>query len=268
MRHHLSLRICFTASFALSAGCSSVRPVEGVTEMQGKTAGDETDGWHHYDEGNRLVDGGHAGEAASEYRRAEDAFGDKYLVERSMAIYARARALDLAGRCTEAYDAYREYADFVQVSDPRSAYAAISVAETCRQIPTDDTALTGVVVALRSREYARALALVERIQPSSRLSDAWCNYDRGAALAGLHRTDEAIGAFETAEQRFAEAGEGVRGRPLVEWSKARVLSEAGRCDDARRTYGAFARMIRDSDPKSADMAVGAARNCTVLESSR
>ncbi len=251
-----------------TVGCGSVRPVEGVAEMQGKTAGDEAEGWRHYNEGKRLVDGGRTREAEIEYRRAQDAFGDRYLVERSMAIYARARALDLAGRCPEAYDAYQEYADFVEVSDPASARAARSAAATCQQIPADDTALTGVAVALRSSDYARAMALVERIQPSSRLSDAWRNYDRGVALAGLHRTDEALGAFETAEQRFVEAGEGARGRPLVEWSKARTLSEAGRCDDARRTYGAFARLVRSTDPKSADMAVDTARNCTVIQSSR
>ncbi len=236
--------------------------------MQGKTSGDEADGWRHYREGQRLVDDGRTREAAMEYRRAEDAFGDKYLVERSMAIYARARALDLAGRCTEAYDAYSDYADFVQVSDPASARAAMAVAATCQQVPADDTALTGVAVALRSSEYARALALVERIQPSSRLSDAWSQYDRGVALAGLHRTDEALGAFETAEQRFVEAGEAARGRPLVEWSVARALSEAGRCDDARRTFAAFARLVRESDPKSADMAVEAAGDCTLIQSSR
>ena len=232
------------------------------------TAGDELAGWRHYNEGKRLVDSGRTGEAVIEYGRAEDAFGDKYLVERSMAIYGRARALDLAGRCAEAYDAYHKYADFVSVSDPQSAKAAVSVAETCQQVPADDAALTGVTVALRENDYERALALVERIQPTSRLSDAWRSYDLGVALTGLRRTSEALAAFETAEQRFDQAGESARGAPLVQWSKARAFSEAGRCDDARRSYSAFARLVRPSDPKSADMAVDAAKDCTEIRSSR
>jgi len=45
-----------------------------------------------------------------------------------MAIYARARALDLAGRCTEASEVYHEYADFVRAREAQSAKAAIEVA--------------------------------------------------------------------------------------------------------------------------------------------
>lgn len=254
MGPHLAPCTCLAAVFALSgAACAAARPAAGVAEMQGTTtAGDELAGWRHYDAGRRLVERGRTGEAVLEYGRAEDAFGDRYLVERSMAIYGRARALNLAGRCAEAYDAYHKYADFVRDHNPQSAKAALSVAESCQQVPADDAALTGVAVALRENDYERALALVERIQPTSRLSDAWRNYDLGAALVGLHRVDEALAAFETAEQRFDEAGEGARGAPLVEWSKARAFTDAGRCDDARRAYGAYARLVRQSNPTSVD----------------
>jgi hypothetical protein len=71
-----------------------------------------------------------------------------------------------------------------------------------------------------------------------------------------------------AEQRFEEAGEGARGRPLAEWSKGRALSEAGRCDEALRTFDRYARLIRDHDPQSAAMALDVAKSCTEIQSSR
>lgn len=259
-----------TAACASTAG--SKRP--GVTEMQaassgtGASAGDEASGWRHIHAGERLADDGRTQAAALEFRRAEEAFGDKYLVERGMAIYARARALDLAGRCTEAYDIYHQYADFVGKRDPVSARAALAVAATCRQVPGDDAALNAVVLALREGEYGRALTLSERIEPGSRLGDAWRAYDRGEALVGLHRTDEAISSFETADQRFADAGEGFYGRPLVAWSKGRALVDAGRCAEARRALHDFARLVQDRDPESAGMAMDLARSCTEQLSSR
>ena len=238
-----------------------------MADMQAETAGDEGGGWRHYREGERLIDSGRTGVAAAEYRRAEEAFGDRYLVERSMAIYARARALDLAGRCTEASDVYHEYADFVGAREAESAKAALAVAETCRQVPGDDSALTSVALALRIHDYARALSLVERIEPTSRLSDAWRHYNRGEALAGLHRTDEALAAFEVAEQRFAESGEGGRGRSLAEWSKGHALSAAGRCGEARQAFARYARLVRDSDPQSAAMALDVAKDCIGIHAS-
>jgi hypothetical protein len=269
MRLQISPCALLAALFALSAAaCGAARPSPGVAEMQGTTAGDELAGWRHYDAAQRLSDRGRTAEAVVEYGRAETAFGDRYLVERSMAMYGGGRALDLAGRCAEAYGAYHRYADFVSITDPRSAKAALAVAGNCQQVPADDAALTGVTVALRESDYERALSLAERIEPTSRLADAWRNYDRGEALLGLLRTDEALVAFETAGQRFDEAGESARGLPLVQWSEARAFSEAGRCDEARRAYAAFARLVRASDPKSADLAIDAAKNCTAIRSSR
>lgn len=265
MRIHLVL----PAVLALSAGaCASGRGNMGVTAMQPPSAGDEATGWGHYRAGKRLVERGKTEEAAVEFRRAEEAFGDKFIVERSMAIYARGRALDLAGRCNEAQDVYHEYADFVRGREPASAHAALALAASCKQVPPDDAALTEAGVALRDGDYARALALTERIEPSSRLSDAWRAYDRGEALAGLHRTDEAIDSFETADQRFADAGDGDHGRPLVLWSKGRALVAAGRCAEARRAFDGYARLVQDRDPAGAEMAVGMARRCTDIESSQ
>jgi hypothetical protein len=84
----------------------------------------------------------------------------------------------------------------------------------------------------------------------------------------LRRTDEALAAFELAEQRFEEAGEGARGRPLAEWGKGRALSEAGRCDEALRTFDRYARLVRDRDPQSAALALEVAQGCTEVQSSR
>ncbi len=165
---HLSIAPvrCIAAAFALSAtACGAARPSPGVAEMQGTTAGDERAGWRHNDAGQRLADRGRTAEAVDEYGRAENAFGDRYLVERSMAMYGGARALDLAGRCAEAYDAYHRYADFVGASDPRSAKAALAVAGNCQQVPADDAALTGVTVALRENDYERALSWSNASRP-------------------------------------------------------------------------------------------------------
>ncbi len=264
----MRLYLVMTAILALSgSACASERGSLGAASMQ-STAGDEVSGWRYYRAGERLVESGKTQDAAVEFRKAEEAFGDKYLVERSMAIYGRARALDLAGRCNEAQDTYHAYADFVGAREPASAKAALAVAATCRQVPADDAALTTVAVALRDGDYARALSLVERIEPSSRLGDAWRAYDRGEALAGLHRIDEALGSFETAEQRFADAGEGERGRPLVAWSKGRALVAAGRCDEAQRAFDGYARLVRERDPQGAAMAMDVARSCTERKSSQ
>lgn len=267
MRLHLFLPAMLALSGIGCASGASGRGGMGVTAMQAPSAGDATTGWRYYRDGERLVEGGNTQDAAIEFRKAEEAFGDKYLVERSMAMYGRARALDLAGRCNEAQDAYHAYADFVGAREPASAQAALQVAATCRQVPPDDAALTAVAVALRDGDYPRALSLTERIVPSSRLSDAWRAYDRGEALVGLHRIDEALDSFEVAEQRFADAGEGERGRPLVAWSKGRALVDAGRCAEGRRALDGYARLVQDRYPESAAMAADIARNCTERESS-
>jgi tetratricopeptide (TPR) repeat protein len=264
----MRLNLVLAAVLALAGNaCASERGGRGVTSMQPPSAGDSVSGWRYYRAGERLVESGKTQDAAVEFRKAEEAFGDKYLVERSMAIYARARALDLAGRCTEAQDIYHQYADFVADREPSSAKAALRVAATCREVPADDAALTTVALSLRDGDYSGALSLVERIQPSSRLGDAWRAYDRAQALVGLHRTDEALASFETAEQRFSEAGEGDRGRPLVEWAKGRALADAGRCAESKRAYDGYARLVRERDPQGAALATDYAKNCTEVESS-
>jgi len=264
----MRLLVFLTATLALAgSACASERGSRGVASLQAPSAGDAESGWRYYRAGERLVESGKTQDAAVEFRKAEEAFGDKYVVERSMSIYARAHALDLAGRCTEAQDIYHQYADFVADREPASAKAALRLAATCRQVPADDAALTTVALALRDGDYQGALSLVERIEPSSRLGDAWRNYDRAEALVGLHRTEEALGSLETAAVRFAEAGEGDRGRPLVAWAKARALLAAGRCVEAQRAFDGYARLVRERDPQSAAMGMDLAKSCTAVESS-
>jgi tetratricopeptide (TPR) repeat protein len=264
----MRLHIVLPAILALAgSACASERGSRGVASMQAPSAGDAVSGWRYYRAGERLVESGKTQDAAVEFRKAEEAFGDKYVVERSMAIYARAHALDLAGRCTEAQDIYHQYADFVADREPSSAKAALRVAATCREVPDDDAALTTVALSLRDGDYSGAMSLVERIQPSSRLGDAWRLYNRAEALVGLHRTDEALDSFETAAQRFSEAGEGERGRPLVAWAKGRALVAAGRCTEAKRAFDDYVRLVREHDPQGAALATDYAKNCTEVESS-
>ncbi|HEX3343275.1 MAG TPA: hypothetical protein VHS09_01830 [Polyangiaceae bacterium] len=231
--------------------------------MQGTSnAGSGSSGWDAYGAADALVEAGQTDEAVAEYRRAQGLFGDKDAAGRAMAIYGRAHALDLAGRCGEAVPTYQEYADFVRRGDPASAQAALSVAHDCRKPPTGEPALTLATEALGQGDYARALAIAERVEPATPRVSAWRDYDRGEALTALHRTGVAILAFERAEARFGEAGDD-RGRADAAWGRARALEQGGFCPEAARAFVSYARLVRGTDPRGAELAAEHARACGV-----
>jgi hypothetical protein len=131
-------------------------------------------------------------------------------------------------------------------------------AESPAQVPAIDPRMTEVANALGARDYAHVLALTET--PSFSPSGAWLDYDRAAALAGLGRTDEAVEAFRTAEKRFHERSDDA-GRAVAIWGRARALSLAGRCAEAREAYGEYEAYVQLSDPKGAEMAAAYAGDC-------
>lgn len=259
--------IGIVAGLVITCGGCAAHHATGVAEMQKaevqRSEGDPA--WDAYTSAEALLEDGRTDDAAAAYRRAQALFGDRNLTGRSMAMYGEARAYDLAGRCFEAVMGYEKYAAFVRPREPRSARAAIDVARDCHEVPLGDPALTRTADALAASDYTRALALAERVEPATPTARAWVAYDRGEALTALRRTDEAVAAFRRAQDAFDEAGD-ARGRAVAAWGIARVLEEANRCDDARRAYVAYERLVRPTDARSADMAASHARECgtTVL----
>jgi Flp pilus assembly protein TadD len=112
--------------------------------------------------------------------------------------------------------------------------------------------------AQMSGDPRAALTLAERaIAADPR--DPWGHYNRADALARLGRTDEAVSAFGAAEQRFAASD--MWGRSVAIYGSAHALSQAGRCDEARREFIRYADFVRPRDPLSADLATSYATTC-------
>ncbi len=120
--------------------------------------------------------------------------------------------------------------------------------------PATDPRTTQTVEALAAHDYAKVLELTE----SS--SDPRLDCDRGSALTGLARTDEAVEVFKRAELRFHGLGDDA-GRARAMWGAAYALDEAGRCDQARAAYGKYQDFVRLNDPHGAELAAANAGNC-------
>ncbi len=112
--------------------------------------------------------------------------------------------------------------------------------------------------ALGAQDYAKVLALTET--PSTARTGPWLDYDRGSALTGLGRTDQAAEAFKRAELRFGQVGDEA-GRKAAIWGRAHAFDEAGRCGEARAVYQEFATFVRLSDPRAAEMAAAYSGSC-------
>jgi tetratricopeptide (TPR) repeat protein len=136
-----------------------------------------------------------------------------------------------------------------------------SAAEIAARAPLIDPRTTEAVGALGRRDYSRVLALTE--SPSDAPTGAWLDYDRGEALTGVGRTDEAIEVFRKAALRFQSAGDDL-GRSVAIWGGARALDEAGRCPEARKAYKEFEAYARPRDQRAADMAAAYAGTCRPL----
>jgi tetratricopeptide (TPR) repeat protein len=89
--------------------------------------------------------------------------------------------------------------------------------------------------------------------------DPWGYYDKGSALSRLGKTDDAMGAFSAAEERYALSDQW--GRSVAIYGRAHALGEAKRCDEARREFSRYASFIRERDAKSAETAMRYASDC-------
>ena len=71
-------------------------------------------------------------------------------------------------------------------------------------------------------------------------------------------------AFKKVEQQFAEtkASNTRWGTAIAIYGRARALSNAGRCREAKTAYEEYAAYVRPNDPKDADMALAIAKNCS------
>jgi tetratricopeptide (TPR) repeat protein len=103
-----------------------------------------------------------------------------------------------------------------------------------------------------------ALKLAERaIAANPR--DPWGYYDKAMALAQVGQLDRALDAFGEAEQRYSATDRW--GKSVAIYGRAHALSEAGRCDEAKKAFRAYSSLIREQDPKSAGMATKYAIAC-------
>jgi tetratricopeptide (TPR) repeat protein len=116
---------------------------------------------------------------------------------------------------------------------------------------------TRSVEAQLSGDSAKALTLAEKAIANDP-NDPWGYYNRGDALRGLRRTDEAVAAFRDAEQRFtADAW----GKSVAIWGQANALAEEGRCDEAAPIYERYARFVERLDASAAALARQYAKSC-------
>jgi hypothetical protein len=96
-------------------------------------AADPRDPWAHYNKAMALARLGNVDDALKSFASAEGLFNVADVWGRSVAIYGRAHALSVAGRCEEAKGEFLRYAAFVHERDPRSADMAVRYAAGCRE---------------------------------------------------------------------------------------------------------------------------------------
>ena len=220
-------------SAVLSVACSSARPpIQTSTGTLTSAEVARDDGWSRYQHAVELRHQGRTDVALATYREAEKRFetsGDRH--GHAVAIYGRARALDEAGRCDEAAEAYRDYARYVEASDPGASTLALGYAHECSPV-------------------AREL-------DDSKL-DGWGDYNHAVALDGARRYDESIAAYTRAESRFAHDR---KLRSLAVYGRARAYTAMARCDEAQRAYAEYADLVRSDSPHAAEVAEEASRHC-------
>jgi tetratricopeptide (TPR) repeat protein len=232
------------------------RNAAAVADADAAAARTPRSGWPLYERGAALSAMGRTDEAVEAFGGAEHRFGD--WSNKSLAIYGRARALDDAGRCSDARAAYEQYAALVRDHDAARADAAMDVAKQCQPRAPRDPLSTQVAQAVTAQQWDRAIAL-SGTATAEEAKDPWLQYQRALALAGLRRTDEAVAAFELAAASFPK--DDVRGRSVAIYGKARALVDAGRCESAGRAYEEYARLVKTTDPNGAQLAREYARDC-------
>jgi tetratricopeptide (TPR) repeat protein len=237
--------------------------------------------WLLYERGSALVALGRLDEGLEALRRAEAAFPHDH--ERSLAVYRRALALEYAGRCAEASAELSRYADLVRDHEPRLAAEARAHQRLCvpaapsgreraerettarlTRAASDERAQavradsTAAVRALTAEEYRAALDRAEAglaVAPD----DPWLLYNKGAALIGLGRLDEALPVLRQAEERFAPTD--LHGRSVAIYRRAIALELDNRCEEASAEMRRYAQLVARSQPEEAERALTHVRYC-------
>lgn len=109
------------------------QPQQAVELANQGIRADPRNPWPYYDKGMALAEMGETDAAIAALYAAEQRFSAADRWGKSVAIYGRAHALGQAGRCTEAVQAFAEYASFVGKDDPQSAAMARRYAMDCKQ---------------------------------------------------------------------------------------------------------------------------------------
>jgi len=215
----------------------------------------------HYQRAAALHHLGRLEAAVTAYHRAAVNFGeDRH--GKSLALYGRARALDDMGQCDEAKRAYDQYAALVRSKDPAGAEMAVAYGKACRVSPPppspEGSILTELTRTLADGDHEQVLE-IERKIPRSATASPWVDYNLGAALLGLGRTDEAIAAFSRAERAFD--GRDPWAHSVAIFGRARALESAGRCREAEQTIEEYARVVGARDPGAVRVATAYTSRC-------
>jgi hypothetical protein len=117
---------------------------------------------------------------------------------------------------------------------------------------------TQAVNALVEGDAGRACMYAERGLAADP-KDPWLHYNRAVALFDLGFGDQGARELNLADL-YLSPGD-TWGLSVVQYQRALRLQQAGRCDDARREFGRYARMVRGADPKAAELAIRYGNAC-------
>jgi predicted Zn-dependent protease len=110
--------------------------------------------------------------------------------------------------------------------------------------------------ALVQGEYQEAIDAADRgLAKDPR--DPWLRYNKGSALAALGQVEVAIAELRLAERLFAD----VHWRSLAIYRIAVAHQDAKRCPEAQRAFAAYARLVADREPESAEIARRESETC-------
>jgi tetratricopeptide (TPR) repeat protein len=143
----------------------------------------------------------------------------------------------------------------VAMADPPEAPKNVNVEPTT---PKSAALTSRAASAEMTGKPQAALKLAERAIATNP-QDPWGYYDKAMALSQIGQLDRALESFGAAEQRYSATDRW--GKSVAIYGRAHALSEVGRCGEARTAFRAYASLIREQDPKSANMATKYAADC-------
>jgi tetratricopeptide (TPR) repeat protein len=122
---------------------------------------------------------------------------------------------------------------------------------------------TESAAANSKQDWPRALAMAEQGLVADP-NDGWLHYNKGVALFGLQRIDDAVVELDHAEQLFAPDDKWARSVAI--YQRAIKLQQAGRCAESDRNFREYARLVGPVDPEAARLAMNYnALGCPVLK---